>query len=148
MDTAALTPELVELLRAHRTLVLASTGGPVSPWIAAAYFAEADPFTLQLAIETGGKTMANLRADPRIAVMVAGPHPFALFAQGEGLVTIERPGTAAHARIRAELIAKAPEMEPFFAAPMEHLRLRLRRWLLTDVTRGWLPARERATPRC
>lgn len=84
--------------------------------------------------------MANVLANPRVAVIVADNSPFGLFAQGEGRVTFVE-GEAAKS-VRAGLLAKAPEIEPFFAAPLREARIVIDRWLLTDVPKGWLPAKE------
>ncbi|MCK6544567.1 pyridoxamine 5'-phosphate oxidase family protein [Myxococcota bacterium] len=135
-----LVPHITDLLRKHKTLRLATAGGVVSPWIAGAYFAERGVFTLQVILEAHGKTMKNVLADDRVAVMVADNAPYSLFAQGEGRARIVE-GEAAE-KAKADLLAKNPEMAPFFSFPLVHVNLEISRWLLTDVPNGWIPAKE------
>jgi hypothetical protein len=42
---------------------------------------------------------------------------------------------------KAALLAKAPQIEPFLAAPLEAVRLHVRCWRATDVANGWLPGK-------
>lgn len=132
------------LLSQHKTLKIATAGGPTSPWIAGAYFAEAGPFTLQMVLETHGKTMKNILADARVAVMVADNHPFSLFAQGEARAKIVDGDVAA--QVKVDLLAKNPEMAPFFGAPLQFVHLEITRWVLTDIPKGWLPGKELRAP--
>ena len=126
--TANLEQRLAGLLRASPTLKIATAGGPVSPWLAAAFFAEDGLYELRLMIEGSGATLANLLVNPRVAVMVENGDPLALFGQADGT---------------AALVAKTPGSGPLVSLP--HLLpvcVRIERWRLTDVKAGWLPARE------
>jgi hypothetical protein len=95
-------------------------------------------------LEAHGKTMTNILADERVAVMVADNAPYSLFAQGEGRARIVEGEAATKAK--AELLAKNPEMAPFFGFPLRHVSLEISRWLLTDVPNGWIPAKELRAP--
>ena len=70
-----------ELLATNKTLVL-STSASDRPWIAGAYFAESDPFHLTLILETAGRSLANIRVNPNVAVAVSLRSPFDLYLQG------------------------------------------------------------------
>jgi hypothetical protein len=132
-----------ELLAMNKTLVL-STSANDRPWIAGAYFAESDPFHLTLVLETAGRSLANLRANPNVAVTVSLHSPFDLYLQGEDDAEIldndEQLETAMDA-----VRAKAPEIEllKFRAAAV---RLTIRHWRATDVTIGWRPGKELMPP--
>lgn len=140
MDDSSLETLTTELLKGYKTLRLSTAGGPVSPWICGAFFAEDGAFALRIALETHGKSLANVLADKRVAVMMSDDQPFGLFAQGQG--TAEVVEGEAEVKVRAALLAKAPEIEPFLAAPLKTLVVTIDRWILTDVTRGWLPGKE------
>ncbi len=132
------------LLADTATLKLATAGGAVSPWLAAAFFAEADLFTLRLMIERQGKTLANVHADPRVAVMIETGNPMALFVQGEGRAwQVDGDGR----EFRDALVDKTPASEPLVRLPnLVPVRIEIARWLLTDVPAGWLPAKELRAP--
>jgi hypothetical protein len=131
---------LAELLASHATLKVATAGGTVSPWVAAAFFAEDGPFRLELVIEGRGKTFANLSVDPRVAVMIEDGNAMSLFAQGAGTAVVV-PDDAA--RFRADLVAKTPGSAPLVGLPgLVPVRITIDRWFLTDVPGGWLPAKE------
>ena len=132
-----------ELLATNKTMFL-STSANDRPWVAGVYFAESDPFHLTLILETAGRSLANIRANPNVAVTVSSRSPFDLYLQGEGdaemLDNDEQLEAAKHA-----VRAKAPEIEllKFRAAAV---RLTIRHWRATDVTIGWRPGKELMPP--
>jgi len=132
-----------ELLATNKTMFL-STSANDRPWVAGVYFAESDPFHLTLILETDGRSLANIRANPNVAVTVSSSSPFDLYLQGEGdaemLDNDEQLEAAKHA-----VRAKAPEIEllKFRAAAV---RLTIRHWRATDVTIGWRPGKELMPP--
>ena len=138
-ETPTLEQLAADFLARNKTLRLATAGGPVSPWIAGAFFSESGLFRLRLVLETHGKTMKNIRADDRVAVIVADD-PYGLFLQGEGTARVVEG--EADADVRAALRGKAPEVEPLLGAPIVAVHVEISRWFVTDVTRGWLPAKE------
>ncbi len=143
--TAILSKRLVQLLASNRTLKIATSGGPVSPWVATAYFAESGPFELHVMIESGGKTLANVKAHPRVAVMLENGDAFGLFGQAQGRAALVEAGAAE--RFQAEVVAKTPESAPLMRLPnLVPVRIEIDRWLLTDVGSGWLPAKELRAP--
>lgn len=139
-----LEERLAELLGMNATLKLATQGGRVSPWLSAGFFAEDGLFTLRLMMERQGKTMENMLDDARVAVMIEGGDPLALFAQGQGRA--ETPDGVANA-FRAALVAKTLASAPLVTLPnLVPVRIRIDRWFLTDVRAGWLPAKELRAP--
>lgn len=44
--------------------------------------------------------------------------------------------------VRRCLVGKVPAAEPFMHAPIEAVRLTVRRWRVTGVLNGWLPGRD------
>lgn len=135
---------LSDILASHPTVKIATTGGTLSPWIAAAFFAEDGLFALEILIEARGNTLANIRRDPRVAVMIEDGDAFRPFAQGQGHAVIE---PEARARFAAAIAAKTPASGSMVALPdLVPVRLAIDRWQLTDVTAGWLPAHEIRAP--
>jgi nitroimidazol reductase NimA-like FMN-containing flavoprotein (pyridoxamine 5'-phosphate oxidase superfamily) len=131
---------LREILAGSPTLTLATGVG--APWIAAAYFAEDGVFVLHMMLESRGRTLANLRAQPAVAVMIHDGNPMAPFAQGEGRAEV-LSGSGAADEVRALVIRKTPASAPLVGLPEQvPVRVRLARWRVTDVPAGWLPARE------
>lgn len=138
----ARAPEAVlsQLLARRKTLKLATAGGPVSPWITGTYFAEEGLFRLCLTLEKGGKGMANVAANRRVAVSVDGDSPFEPFVQGEAEAHVVS-GPEADRRL-ARLKRKVPEILPLLAGELNLVELRVSRWLLTSFPDGMFPARE------
>ncbi|HTM21357.1 MAG TPA: pyridoxamine 5'-phosphate oxidase family protein [Kofleriaceae bacterium] len=131
---------LREILAGNATLTLATAD--VAPWVAAAYFAEDGAFVLDLMLEARGRTLANLRARPAIAVMLQDGNPMSPFAQGEGVAEV-LAGTGVADEVRSRIIRKTPASAPLVGLPEQYpVRLRIARWRVTDVPAGWLPARE------
>lgn len=126
------------VLESRPSLFMATNGD--EPWVAGGFFAESDPFTLSMVLERGGTTLANIKANPRVALAVSSGSPFEAFLQGSADVAlVDDP--AETDEIKKALVAKAPEIEPFFGAPLQAVRLHVRRWRATDVTSGWLPGK-------
>lgn len=131
---------LRELLAKHATVKLATSGGPISPWLATAFFVERGPFELDVLIEAHGKTLTNLRADPRLALMLEDGDPIAPFAQASAHALV---GGAERAAVERDVVAKTPSSAKLMGIPtLVPVRLVVDRWLVTHVAAGWLPARE------
>jgi nitroimidazol reductase NimA-like FMN-containing flavoprotein (pyridoxamine 5'-phosphate oxidase superfamily) len=139
--------EVEDLLRstlaAHSSLYLA-TCGDLGPWVNGVYFAETDLFTLSLALEQRGRTLAAIRQAPRVAVIVSTGSPGDPFLQAQATAEVVT-GDAAE-EVRRVLLAKVPAVEPFFSAPIETVTLRVDQWRVTDMRHGWFPGREFAAP--
>ncbi|OLR93656.1 pyridoxamine 5'-phosphate oxidase family protein [Actinokineospora bangkokensis] len=130
-----------DTLAAHKSLYLA-TAGSSGPWAGGVYFAEVDPFTLAVVLEERGRTLAAVRENPQVAVVVSTGSPAQPFLQARAeaeVVTGERD-----ADVRARLLAKVPECAPFLGFPIAAVHLSVRAWRITDLDRGWLPGRELA----
>ena len=128
-----------EVLAALPTLFLATSCGD-EPWVAGGFFAESDPFTLVMVLESSGTTLRNIKANPRVSVVVSSGNPFTAFLQGSADVSLVTEASEVQAA-KAALLAKAPQIEPFLAAPLEAVRLHVRCWRATDVPNGWLPGK-------
>lgn len=134
-DVAAV---VVDRLASSSSFTLA-TAGPEGPWAAGAFFAELDPFTIVLVLEESGRTLRNLRHDPRAGIVVAAGTPFEPFLQAQA--TAEVVVGDEDAEVRRVLVAKVPEAAPFLQAPVAAVRLSIEAWRATDVVNGWLPGR-------
>ncbi|MCA9618292.1 MAG: pyridoxamine 5'-phosphate oxidase family protein [Myxococcales bacterium] len=143
-ERAPYTDSVEELLRQRATLELATSSEDGLPWLAAAYFAARDPFTLVMMLEREGRTMQNIAANPRVAIMIQDGNPTALFAQAEGVARM----VEAENRAFADLIAaKTPESAPLVRLPhLVGVQIDVQHYRLTDLPRGWLPARDLRRP--
>jgi hypothetical protein len=126
-------------LARHDSLYLA-TCGDAGPWVNGVYFAETGPFTLSLVLEQRGRTLAAIRQDPRVGVIVSTGSPADPFLQAQALAEVVGGEDAAH--VRRVLLAKVPAAAPFLGAPIEAVRLQVATWRVTDVPNGWLPGKE------
>jgi nitroimidazol reductase NimA-like FMN-containing flavoprotein (pyridoxamine 5'-phosphate oxidase superfamily) len=132
-----------ELLATNKTPVL-STSARDRPWIAGVYFAESDPFHLTLILETAGRSLANIRVNPNVAVTVSLRSPFDLYLQGEGDAEV-LDTDAQLAAAKDAVQAKAPEIE-LLKFQAVAVRLTIRHWRATDVMIGWRPGKELLPP--
>lgn len=130
---------LTRLLAGQKTMKLATAGGPISPWVTATYFVEGDPFTLFFTLEKRGKGMANVAANPRVAVAVDSNDPFTVFAQAEGTARILE-GPEAQTRL-GSLIIKVPEIQPLLRGELNVVAVDVNRWHVTSFPDGWFPAK-------
>jgi hypothetical protein len=147
MTTMEQRTDVEDLLRstlaAHSSLYLA-TSGSSGPWVNGVYFAETDLFTLSLALEQRGRTLAAIRQSPRVAVIVSTGSPSDPFLQAQATAEVAT-GDAAE-EVRRVLLAKVPAAEPFLASPIDTVTLRIAEWRVTDIRNGWFPGRELAAP--
>lgn len=132
-----------DTLAAHASLFLA-TAGEAGPWVNGVYFAEDDLFTLSLVLERGGRTVAAIRSQPRVAVIVSTGSPGDPFLQATADAQVLMGGPAGHARDLLQ--AKVPQVGPFLATPVEAVRLTVNTWRVTDIPNGWLPGVELPNP--
>jgi hypothetical protein len=132
-----------DTLAAHASLFLA-TAGEAGPWVNGVYFAEDDLFTLSLVVERGGRTIAAIRSQPRVAVIVSTGSPGDPFLQATA--DAEELGGTAAGYARDLLLAKVPQAGPFLSAPVEVVRLSVNTWRVTDIPNGWLPGVELPNP--
>ena len=127
------------LLEEHDSLLLSSCSQD-RPWGAGAYFAPLDPFRLTLILETGGTTLRNIRANPRVAVVIASGDPFRPFLQAGATATVRDDD--GRQETFAALRAAVPQIEPLLSMPVEAMELTVEKWRVTDIVNGWLPGKE------
>jgi hypothetical protein len=128
-----------DTLAAHKSMYLA-TSGSAGPWVGGVYFAEVDLFTLVLVLEQRGRTLAALRENPTVALVVAAGDPMRPFLQARA--TAASVEGDADADVRRRLLRKVPECAPFLEFPITAVRLSVPTWRVTDIQRGWLPGKE------
>ena len=149
MTTAQPTVSAVEglvrdTLSTHKSLFLA-TAGSAGPWVGGVYFAELGPFTLTVVLEQRGRTLAAVREQPVVSVVVSTGSPMHPFLQAQADVEIVE-GEEGEG-LRGALVSKVPEVAPFLDAPIVTARLRVRTWRATDIPNGWLPGVDLPSPR-
>lgn len=128
-----------ETLAAHKSMYLA-TSGSAGPWVGGVYFAEVDPFTLVVVLEQRGRTLAAVRENPAVALVVAAGTPMQPFLQARA--TAEIVEGDADTDVRRRLLGKVPECAPFLEFPIAAVRLTVPTWRVTDIQQGWLPGKE------
>ncbi|WP_370947809.1 pyridoxamine 5'-phosphate oxidase family protein [Amycolatopsis sp. cg5] len=138
-DVTEVRTALRDTLAAHKSMYLATVGSN-GPWVGGVYFAESDPFTLELVLEDSGRTLAAIRANPEVAVVVSTGTPAEPFLQARA--TAEVIEGDEDSMIRARLQAKVPEVAPFLGFPIKTVRLTVSSWRVTDLVKGWLPGKE------
>ena len=141
-QTEAPTPSnpaavLDALLAQHAACVLATAGGPISPWVLGVYFAH-EGNDLYLVLEQSGRTLANLRVDPRVAVLLSDNDATKDFVQAQGVAEI-LPG-ADEDRVRQRILAKLPWFATY--TPIVPVRVRLSEASVTSLSRGWFPGKK------
>jgi uncharacterized protein YhbP (UPF0306 family) len=132
-----------DTLAAHASLFLA-TSGEAGPWVNGVYFAEDDLFTLALVLERAGRSVAAIRSQPRVAVIVSTGSPGDPFLQASADAEVLVGGAAEYSRNL--LLAKVPQASSFLSAPVETVRLTVNTWRVTDIPNGWLPGVELPNP--
>lgn len=133
--------EVVRRLLAGASTMYLSTTADDEPWGAGSFFAESDPFNVSLVLEEHGRTLRNIRRNPRVALVVSSGNPFEPFLQGSADAELLENEDQFEATTDA-LRAKAPQIEPLLSGPMVAVQLHVRLWRATDVMNGWLPGKE------
>jgi general stress protein 26 len=128
--------KIQKVLKENDAFMLASTGGEYSPWILGAYFAS-DGFDLYTFIETHGKTMVNLKSNPRVAVSVSKNDATQDFLQGAG--SVELLPESDDAKVRELLVKKMPWFKTY--TPTIPVRVKMSRYFVTSFASGWMPAK-------
>ncbi|WP_439376858.1 pyridoxamine 5'-phosphate oxidase family protein [Amycolatopsis lexingtonensis] len=144
LEPAAVADLVRSTLSAHKSLFLA-TSGRTGPWVGGVYFAESGEFTLNLVLEDRGRTLAAIRENPVVSVVVSTGSPMQPFLQAQALAEVV--GAEGDARVRELLVAKVPEAAPFLDAPVTAVKLTVQKWRATDIANGLLPGVELPGPR-
>ncbi|MEZ4367264.1 MAG: pyridoxamine 5'-phosphate oxidase family protein [Kofleriaceae bacterium] len=121
---------------ANDAVQLATSGGPISPWVLGAYFAH-DGADLYLFVEQRGKTAANLRASDRVAFVVSENDAMKDFVQGHGRAVMLDADQADE--VRARLLAKMPWFQTY--TPVMPVRLEPTELYVSSLAAGWFPAK-------
>ncbi|MDX3190613.1 pyridoxamine 5'-phosphate oxidase family protein [Streptomyces sp. MN03-5084-2B] len=143
LEQAAVADLVRNTLSAHKSLFLA-TSGSTGPWVGGVYFAESGEFTLNLVLEDRGRTLAAIRENPVVSVVVSTGSPMQPFLQAQAFAEVVGDEDA---QVRELLVTKVPEAAPFLAAPVTAVRLSVQKWRATDIANGVLPGVELPGPR-
>ncbi len=137
--------EKVRAVLASLPALYVSTTSGNEPWLAAGFFAESDPFTLVMVLEAAGRTLTNIRSNPRVSLMVSSGAPFEPFVQGSADAVILTGGEETE-EVKQALLRKAPQIDSMLDYPLEAVRFKVRSWRVTDVPNGWIPGKELVAP--
>jgi nitroimidazol reductase NimA-like FMN-containing flavoprotein (pyridoxamine 5'-phosphate oxidase superfamily) len=128
--------KILEVLNANDAIMIASTGGEYSPWILGAYYASKD-VDIYVLLETNGKTFANLKQNPSVAVSISKNDAMQDFLQAQGEVEIlpdsEEPA------VRKLIVDKMPWFQTY--TPVSPVRIRVKKYFITSLEKGWFPAK-------
>lgn len=128
------------ILATSPTFYLSTTAND-EPWGAGAFFAEAGMFDLTIVLELQGRTLRNIRQNPKVAMVVSSGDPFDAFLQGAANAEVFEDEQHV-AEAAGVLRAKAPQIEPILGAPIAALHLHVTQWRVTDLLKGWFPGKE------
>ena len=121
----------------NNAISVATVGGPRSPWILGAYFAN-DGLDLVLLLEAHGKSFQNISADPAVAVSISQNDAMKDFVQASGVARIldaaEEPG------VRALFVEKMPWFQTY--TPVVPVRIEVTDVFVSSLTSGWFPAKQ------
>jgi len=137
-----MTPEteiksaILNILSENNAISLATTGGEYSPWILGAYFAS-DDLTIYLLLEQSGKTLANLKQNPKGALLISQNDAMKDFLQAQFEATL-LPASDED-RVRQMLVAKMPWYQTY--TPCAPVRLDVSKWFVSSLARQWFPAK-------
>lgn len=126
----------LDILAENNAISLATTGGEYSPWILGAYFAS-DDLTIYLLLEKAGKTLANLKVNPKGALLVSQNDAMKDFLQAQFEATILPDSD--EPRVREMLVKKMPWYQTY--APCVPVRLDVQKWFVSSLSRQWFPAK-------
>jgi hypothetical protein len=135
---------LHKLLADSATIKLGTASGRGEPWVATAYFVDAAPFSLQVMIESTGRTLRNIRENPVVALMIENGDAMALFGQASAAA---RPIDDQKETVREAISKKTPGSAPLVGLPnLVAVQLEVHSWRLTHVAAGWIPGKELPRP--
>lgn len=129
--------EAQEIFNACKACTLA-TEKDGEPWATSVFFA-AEGLTVYCIVEDRGQGMANLKANPRIALAVDNRTPDR-FVQASGVAKV----VAGEEEVKGRrlVLEKVPEYKPFFEMVKTSLvRIDLKKLHVTNVPKGWFPAK-------
>ncbi len=136
MDEAERVARVAQEILGENASGTFATAGNGGPWATSAFFAE-EGFDLYLLLENRGRALADIRANPQVAVAIDRRIPDR-FLQMEGRAEILEGPEAK--RGMAKVVAKVPMAANFRGLSV--LRFRTAVVRVTDFRRGWFPARE------
>jgi len=126
-----------EILRLCKACTLATIEDG-APWATSMFFAN-EALTIYLILEKSGKSMANIKSNPRVALAIDDRVPNR-FVQIGGVAEVLE-GSAAE-KGRQIVYDKLPEYRSFFeAVPTCVVKVRPKVIYVSDMARGWFPAR-------
>lgn len=126
-----------EILRLCKACTLATIGDD-APWATSMFFAN-EALTIYLILEKSGKSLANIRSNPRVALAIDDRVPDR-FVQIGGVAEVLEGSLAE--RGRQMVYDKLPEYRSFFeAVPTSVVKVRPEVVYVSDMAKGWFPAR-------
>ncbi|PIO47281.1 MAG: hypothetical protein CMR00_11170 [[Chlorobium] sp. 445] len=127
---------ILDILRTNNAISIATTGGEYSPWILGAYFAS-DDLSIYLMLEVAGKTVANLRKNPNVGILISQNDATKDFLQAQGVAAL-LPESEME-RVMTMLKTKMPWYQTY--TPCVPVQLDIKKWFVSSFARQWFPAR-------
>jgi uncharacterized protein YhbP (UPF0306 family) len=128
---------VLDILKNHNSLTLATTGGEFSPWILSVYFAS-EGLDIYFFLEESGKTIKNVAINKKVATAISQNDATKDFLQAYGQITILRKEDDEF--VRNMLIAKIPWFQTY--TPVFPVKLKIDKYFVSSFSRNWFPAKE------
>jgi len=126
-----------EILGLCKACTLATVGDG-TPWATSVFYAN-EALTIYLILEKGGKSMANIKRNPKVALAADNRIPNR-FIQIGGVAEVLESSEAE--RGRRMVYDKLPEYKSFFeAVPTSVVKVRPKVIYVSDMAKGWFPAK-------
>ena len=127
---------VLDFLKNHNALTLATTGGEYSPWILSVYFAS-DEFDIYFFLEESGKTIKNIAINNNVAIAISQNDATKDFLQAYGQITILSKKEDDF--IRKMLTDKMPWFQTY--TPVFPVKLKIEKYFVSSFSRKWFPAK-------
>jgi len=127
----------LEILGLCKACTLATVGYGI-PWATSVFFAN-EALTIYLILEKGGKSIANIVSNPKVALAIDNRVPDRFVQIGGVAEALKGPEAE---RGRQLVYGRLPEYKSFFeAVPTSVVKVSSRVVYVSDMVRGWFPAR-------
>jgi nitroimidazol reductase NimA-like FMN-containing flavoprotein (pyridoxamine 5'-phosphate oxidase superfamily) len=128
--------KILNVLSSNDAIMIATTGGEYSPWILGAYFVS-DDIKIYLLLEKAGKSFANVKLNPNVAISISKNDATQDFLQACG--KIEILPDEEEANVRKMLLSKMPWYMTY--TPVAPVRINVSKFFITSIANGWFPAK-------
>ena len=131
--------KILDILDSYEAIMVATTGGELSPWILGAYFGHED-LKIYLLLETHGKSFGNLKLNKSVAISISRNDAMQDFLQASGKAVIM--DVSEDKFVRDLILKKMPSFQTY--TPVTPVKIEIEKFFVTSLERGWFPAKQLA----